>query len=66
MEERVIGLERIAERHGEAISNLREWQTKQNGSLQRIDDRLHGLERWIMATLATALVSLLVQMVLRR
>ncbi len=62
MSERVIDLERAVERHEEAIDNLKVWQTKQNGSLSKIDDRLHSLERWIMATLATALVSLLIQL----
>lgn len=65
MSERVIDLERRVERHSEAISNLEKWQAKQNGALTRIDDRLHGLERWIMATLATALVSLLIQLTMQ-
>jgi len=54
------------ERHSEAIENLERWQAKQNGSLAKIDDRLHSLERWIMATLATAVVSLLIQLATRR
>ena len=65
MSERVIDLERAVERHEEAIDNLKVWQAKQNGSLAKIDDRLHSLERWIMATLATALVSLLIQLTMQ-
>lgn len=65
MSERVIDLERKVERHSEAIANLERWQAKQNGALTRIDDRLHSLERWIMATLATALVSLLIQLTMQ-
>lgn len=65
MPERVIDLERKVERHSEAIENLERWQTKQNGNLAKIDDRLHSLERWIMATLATALVSLVVQLAMQ-
>ena len=65
MSERVMDLERRIERHSEAIENLEKWQAKQNGSLAKIDDRLHSLERWIMATLATALVSLLIQLTMQ-
>ena len=49
----------------EAIENLEKWQAKQNGNLAKIDDRLHSLERWIMATLATAVVSLVIQLLMR-
>lgn len=66
MSERLIAIENTVERHSEAIANLKEWQGKQNGSLVRIDDRLHSLERWIMATLATAFLSVLMQFLLRR
>ncbi len=65
MADRVMDLERRVERHSEAIENLERWQAKQNGSLAKIDDRLHSLERWIMATLATALVSLVVQLAMQ-
>jgi hypothetical protein len=65
MSDRVLNLERKVERHSEAIENLERWQAKQNGSLAKIDDRLHSLERWIMATLATALVSLLIQLTMQ-
>ncbi len=41
------------------IANLQGWQKTQNGTLQRIDNRLHSLERWIMAILATSLISVL-------
>ena len=65
MSDRVLDLERRVERHSEAIENLELWQAKQNGNLENIDDRLHSLERWIMATLATAVVSLLIQLLMR-
>jgi hypothetical protein len=66
MSERVMDIERKVERHSEAIENLEMWQARQNGNLTKIDDRLHSLERWIMATLATAVVSLLIQLLARR
>ncbi len=66
MSDRVLDLERRVERHSEAIENLELWQAKQNGNLAKIDDRLHSLERWIMATLATAVVSLMIQLLARR
>ena len=65
MSEKIMDLERRVERHSEAIENLEKWQAKQNGNLEKIDDRLHSLERWIMATLATALVSLLIQLAMQ-
>ncbi len=65
MSDRLIDVERTLERHNEAIANLEKWQGKQNSSLSKIDDRLHSLERWIMATLATALVSLVVQLAMQ-
>ena len=65
MSEKIMDLERRVERHSEAIENLEKWQAKQNGNLAKIDDRLHSLERWIMATLATAVVSLLIQLLMR-
>lgn len=65
MSGQILELERKVERHSEAIENLERWQAKQNGSLSKIDDRLHSLERWIMATLATALVSLLIQLTMQ-
>ena len=57
LSEKIMDLERRVERHSEAIENLEKWQAKQNGNLAKIDDRLHRLERWIMATLATAIES---------
>jgi len=53
-----------------AVVDLEAWQQKQNGSLgrieakvdtlvQRVDDRISGLQYWIMGTLATALVATL-------
>ena len=66
MSEKIMDLERRVERHSEAIENLEKWQAKQNGNLEKIDDRLHSLERWIMATLATAVVSLLIQLLAGR
>ena len=57
LSEKIMDLERRVERHSEAIENLEKWQAKQNGNLAKIDDRLHSLERWIMATLATAIES---------
>ena len=57
LSEKIMDLERRVERHSEAIENLEKWQAKQNGNLAKIDDRLHSLERWIMAKLATAIES---------
>jgi len=65
LSEKIMELERRVERHSEAIENLEKWQAKQNDNLGKIDDRLHSLERWIMATLATTLVSLLIQLLMR-
>ena len=55
-----IDLERQVERHDVAVQELRRWQESQNGTLRRLEERLHSLERWIMCTLATAVASLVV------
>lgn len=46
----------------EAIKGLKEWQSKQNGTIQRVDDKLDRLQWWLMGQVV-ALVFLLVPLV---
>ena len=41
----------------EKVANLEAWQTRQNGTLQRLEAKLDNLRNWIMLTLATALLT---------
>lgn len=66
MSERVFEIEKTVARLDERVENLEAWQKRQNGSLSKIEERLHSLERWIMAILASTLVSLLVNLLGRR
>lgn len=66
MQERVVNLEKTVTRHDQRIVNIEAWQKRQNGSLLKIEERLHSLERWIMATLAAALASIFVNVITRR
>lgn len=65
-EERIRELEVANAQHAEQIKNLQGWQQKQNGNLSRIDERLHSLERMIMATLAAALSSVVINLLSKK
>lgn len=40
------------------MSNLKDWQKTQNGSLRRIEDKVDGYQRALAKLLGTALLSL--------
>ncbi len=63
-------------KHDEAISNLIDWQKRQNSSLEKmadqiekmrmkVEERLNKLSFWIMALLGSAFLNLLL-LILRR
>lgn len=64
--ERVTDLERAVDVLRERADNQEGWSKRQNGSVDKLEGRLHSLERWIMATLAAALASLVVTVLTRR
>jgi hypothetical protein len=39
--------------------DLEAWQTRQNGTLQRLEDKLDRLTSWIMGAMFTSLVALI-------
>jgi hypothetical protein len=39
--------------------DLEAWQTRQNGTLQRLEDKLDSLRNWIMGAMFTSLVALI-------
>jgi len=62
----------IAERLAAAehdLQALKDWQQKQNGSLQRLEAKMDGLQKWLIGLLGgviTSLILLLVNMSLGR
>ena len=43
----------------QSIADLEAWQTRQNGTLQRLEDKLDSLRNWIMGAMFTSLVALI-------
>jgi prefoldin subunit 5 len=66
MEENIlVSVEVLKER----VSNLEEYRDKQNGALLRLDDRVQGLQTWIMTSAVGAIISaglMIVSLVLSR
>ena len=44
------------------IENIEGYQKKQNGHLEKIDTRLHSLHIWIMSTLVTVIISVVINL----
>lgn len=42
----------------ERVSAIEEWQTKQNGTLQRLEAKVDGMTKWLIGLLGSALLSL--------
>ncbi len=42
------------------VANLKSWQTNQNGTLIRLDDKVSRLQYWLMGIVAGLAVQLLV------
>jgi hypothetical protein len=40
-----------------AVEDLEAWQSRQNGTLQRLEAKLDGLRNWIMGTLFTSFLA---------
>jgi hypothetical protein len=45
--------------HDRAVADLQQWQTRQNGSLSRLEEKVDRLQFWIMTTLATSLLGVI-------
>lgn len=46
----------VCARHEEQINDLRAWQARQNGSLQRLEDKMDSLRNWLMGAVFSALL----------
>jgi hypothetical protein len=47
----------------QAVKDLESWQDRQNGTLQRLEDKLDSLRNWIMGALFTALAAAIAQVI---
>lgn len=45
--------------HTQAIADLQDWQARQNGTLQRLEDKIDGLRMWLMSALLGAILAIL-------
>ncbi len=55
--------------HEERLKNLEEWQAKQNGSLQRLEQKMDGIYTWLIALMggvATSLIMLILNLITKR
>jgi hypothetical protein len=43
--------------HREAIANLKAWEKKQNGALERLEDKVDQLKLWMMGALLGSLLA---------
>ncbi len=41
------------------VDNLRGWQDKQNGHLERIDEKIDSINKWLIGLLGSTIVSLI-------
>lgn len=69
LEEKVNEMAITLAKHDERICNLEEWQKKQNGSLQRLEQKVDGIYSWLiglMGGIVTALIMLAINLMLGR
>ena len=45
------------------VANLEGWQKRQNGAIERVDDKLDGLKTWIMGLAAGVAIQLMLNAV---
>jgi uncharacterized coiled-coil protein SlyX len=51
LEEKVNDMEVQIAKHSERLNNLEEWKAKQNGSLQRLEQKIDGIYTWLIGLL---------------
>lgn len=56
--EKVQGLEVAITRLDGRVSNLEEWQKRQNGSLLRLEEKMDGINLWLRGLMGGVIVSL--------
>ena len=50
-------------RYEERIDNLEEYRRRQNGSIQRIEDEIRGMYRWLLGLVASVALDLLFRLI---
>jgi uncharacterized coiled-coil protein SlyX len=63
MAERVAVLEVTQARVDERITDLEEYRRKQNGTLQRLEEKIDTLNRWLIGLLGGVIASLLLLLI---
>lgn len=63
LEERVSKLEIFQARAEERITDLEDYCQKQNGSLQRLEDKVDNINRWLIGLLGGVIASLILLLV---
>jgi hypothetical protein len=69
LEEKVNDMEVLLGKHDERLKKLEEWQSKQNGSLQKLEQKVDGIYTWLIALMGgviTSLVMLVVNLMIGR
>ena len=59
LEEKVGGMAVTLAKHEERINKLEEWQSKQNGSLLRLEQKVEGIYSWLIGLMGGMIVSLI-------
>ncbi len=63
LEEKVGDMAVILAKHEERINKLEEWQSKQNGSLLRLEQKVEGIYSWLIGLMGGMIVSLILLVV---
>jgi len=63
LEEKVNDMEVLLGKHDERLKKLEEWQSKQNGSLLRLEQKVEGIYSWLIGLMGGMIVSLILLVV---
>lgn len=63
VEEKVNNMAIVLAKHDERLQKLEEWQAKQNGSLQRLEQKMDGLHMWVIGLMGGIIASLILLIV---
>lgn len=63
VEEKVNNMAVTLAKHDERLQKLEEWQAKQNGSLQRLEQKMDGLHTWVIGLMGGVIASLILLIV---
>ena len=63
LEEKVNDMGVLLGKHDERLKKLEEWQSKQNGSLLRLEQKVEGIYSWLIGLMGGMIVSLILLVV---